>query len=349
MNPSVRSIQITRPGGPESLRLTESAPERIERPDGVRIQVSACGVNFADIMMRMGLYPEAPPLPFVPGYEVSGKVLEVGEQVRRFRPGDRVMAGCHFGGYSSEVILPEFQVRKTPDGLSDIEAAAIPVNFITAWVALEELARVRKGDRVLVQSAAGGVGIAALQIASNAGAEVTGLVSTPEKAKLIREFGANHAVLNEEWQNCSDYEAMREGGYDTILDCEGGKSLRRNYRRLASGGRVVTYGAATTVGGLKRSWLRAIGFLLKTPIFHPLMLMKDTKGVFGVNLLQLFTPPASPERPGLLHQSFDRVVEQVEKGRLKPLIGATFPLSEAGAAHERLQSRANIGKIILIP
>ena len=183
--------------------------------------------------MRMGMYPEAPPLPFVPGYEVAGTVLEVGAQVTLFKPGDRVVGGSKFGGYVSEIVLPEFQVRKTPSHLSDAEAASIPVNFMTAWTALEEMGRVRKGDRVLIPSAAGGVGVAAVQIAAQRGAHVVGLVGSPSKIAVVRELGAAETMTNEEWEKASDKDA---GGFDIVLDATGGESVKRSMRRLGHGG-----------------------------------------------------------------------------------------------------------------
>lgn len=334
------SIQLFKHGGPKTFRYIET-PRPEMRPDGIRIQVAACGVNFADVMMRVGLYPEAPKLPFTPGYEVSGTVVEVGDQVTAFKPGDRVLGGCHFGGYTTEIVLPEFQVRKTPAYLSDIEAAAIPVNFLTAWIALQEMARIRKGDRVLVQSAAGGVGTAAVQIATNAGAEVIGLIGSPSKDAYVRELGAARTILNSDWESMNDFEA---GGFQVILDCEGGKSLKRNYRRLSSGGRVITYGLANAVTGSHRSPIKILGQLMNTPFFHTFKLMMDNKGVFGVNLLQLF----EPSQGGMMRRVFDEVMTEFEARRLQPRIGKTFSLEEAGAAHLHLQSRSNVGKVVLV-
>lgn len=339
--------ELFRRGGPdEAFRLTRTAPERLERPDLVRIRVRACGVNFADVMMRMGLYPEAPPLPFTPGYEVSGEVIEVGEQVTRVRVGERVMAGCYFGGYASEVLVPEGTVRAMPPNLSFEEAAGVPVAFLTAWIALVEMGRVRAGDRVLIQSAAGGVGSAAVQIAAQRGAHVVGLTGSPGKRDAILGLGAREAVLAREWEAASDFEAIRaHGAFDLILDSEGGPSLRRAYARLASGGRVVSFGVSSMVPAQRRSILRSLLTLGRTPFFHPLKLMNDNRGVFGLNLLKLFTP----ESGGLIYRAFDQIIAELARGTYRIPIGRTFPLAEAGAAQAFLQSRGATGKIILIP
>ena len=315
-------------------------------PDGVRIKVSASGVNFADLMMRMGMYPDAPPLPFVPGYEVAGTVTEVGPQVTRFRAGDRVVAGAKFGGYASEMVLPEFQVRKTPAHLSDAEAATIPVNFMTAWTALQEMARVRKGDRVLVPSAAGGVGVAAVQIAAQAGAHVVGLVGSPSKAQIVRELGAAETMTNDEWEKASDKDA---GGFDIVLDATGAESVKRSMRRLGRNGRVVVFGVSSFVSGEKRNLAKIVSGFLHTPFYTPFKLMDQCKGIFGINMLKLFEQPAPGEdfSKTPLGRAFDGPLKAFEEKRFRAIVGKTFPLAEGGAAHTHLQSRGNIGKVVL--
>ncbi|MFL5811947.1 MAG: alcohol dehydrogenase catalytic domain-containing protein [Bdellovibrionia bacterium] len=333
------SIQISRYGGPEVLELVETSSTTV-RHNEVKIRVSAAGVNFADLMMRMGLYPEAPPRPFTPGYEISGTVVEVGPAVTSFKPGDRVFGATRFGGYTSETVVPEDQIWKTPANLSDIEAAAIPVNFITAWLALEEMARVRQGDRVLIPSAAGGVGVAAIQIAARAGAKVTGLVGSRSKMDLVRSLGAENVLLNEEWESMSDAQA---GRYDIMLDAVGGKALKRSFRRTAPVGRVIHYGASGMVRKNTRSIFTTLKQLAQTPFFHPLQLMKENKGVFGLNVLQVF----EPKNRDIAVKSVHQILECFEKGEFRVVIGKTFPLAEASAAHSYLQSRQAVGKVIL--
>jgi NADPH:quinone reductase-like Zn-dependent oxidoreductase len=341
----MKSLQITRAGGPEVFKLLD-LPSPTMVTDGVRIQVKAAGVNFADLMMRMGMYPEAPKMPFTPGYEVAGIVSEVGPQVRAFKPGDRVLAACKFGGYTDEIVLQEYQVRGTPAHLSDAEAAAIPVNFMTAWVALKEMARVRNGDRVLIPSAAGGVGTAAVQIAAQAGAHVVGLVGTSSKVQAVRDLGAQETMTNDEWESASDRDA---GGFDIILDATGGTSLKRAMRRLAKAGRVVNFGVSSFIGGEKRNLPKVLGALIKTPILTPFQLMDSSTGIFGLNMLKVFEPPAPGE--SLAHTSmgraFDGTLQAFEERRFRVIVGKSFPLAEAGAAHSHLQSRGNIGKVVL--
>jgi NADPH:quinone reductase-like Zn-dependent oxidoreductase len=343
----VKALELTRHGGPEAFRL-------VDRPSGlvgageIRIEVKAAGINFADLMMRMGLYPEAPKLPFVPGYEVAGVVSETGPGVTRLRVGDRVMAGCRFGGYASEVVVAEYQARRTPAHLSDAEAASIPVNWMTAWVALHEMARVRRGDRVLVPSAAGGVGVAAVQLARLAGAEVTGLVGSEGKMGLVHELGAARVLLNSEWESADD---RLEAGYDVILDAAGGESLKRAMRRLGLAGRVVAYGASSLVTGSRRNLPKVIAGVLKTPLYTPIGLMNQNKGVFGLNMLRFFEPPAPGQDPYAMPmaRAFDGVVAAFERRELRAIVGKTFALADGGLAQEHLRSRGGVGKVVLVP
>jgi NADPH:quinone reductase-like Zn-dependent oxidoreductase len=237
--------------------------------------------------------------------------------------------------------VPEDQIWKTPARLSDIEAAAIPVNFITAWLALEDMARVRAGDRVLIPSSAGGVGVAAVQMAARAGAKVTGLVGSPSKAELVRSLGAENVLLNHEWEAMTDEQA---GRFDIMLDAAGGKALKRSFRRTAPAGRVVHYGASGMVKKKTRSIFTTLKQLAQTPFFHPLQLMKENKGVFGLNVLQVF----EPKNRDVAVKSIQQIIDRFEKGEFRVVIGKTFPLAEAGAAHSYLQSRQAVGKVVLI-
>jgi 2-desacetyl-2-hydroxyethyl bacteriochlorophyllide A dehydrogenase len=338
-----QSLEISRFGGPAVLKMIQQSPSPLGRTD-VRVQVTASGVNFADIMMRMGLYPEAPKPPFVPGYEIAGRVVEVGSDVKSFRPGDRVLAGTRFGGYTSEIILSEYQLRIIPDRLSDVEAAAIPVNFLTAWVALHEMGRVRKGDRVLVQSAAGGVGVAATQIAAQVGAKVVGLVGSDSKKETVKSLGASEVLTYEEWEKASDSD---QGGFQVVLDSTGGASLKRSFRRLSASGRVITFGVSSLVSGQKRSLSSLFSLVVNTTLFTPYKLMMENKGIFGLNMLQLFEEPQKGKFNPML-ESMTPMMERFRDGSFKVIVGKTFSLEQGGAAHDYLQSRANTGKVVLI-
>jgi len=336
----MQRVRITRYGGPEVFRTVEEQSQPLLAGQ-VRIRVSAAGINFADVHMRMGLYPEAPPLPFVPGFEVAGVIAEVGPGVTSFRLGERVLAACRFGGYSSEVTLDASQVRPTPRRLTDVEAASIPVAFMTAWIALVEMARVHDGDLLLVPGAAGGVGCAIVQIAARAGARVVGLVGSAAKKEVVRSLGAGQVLTYAEFADRDDPEYRR---FDVILDHRGGAELKDSLRRLGPAGRVVSYGVSSIVTGPRRSIVRTILGLLSTPLLTPIGLAMSNRGVFGLNLLKLFD---TEQGMSVLMRAMDGVLEGFHNGWFKPVVGKVFPLAKAGSAHSYLQSRKNIGKILL--
>lgn len=333
------SIQITRFGGPEVLRAVEAPPPPL-MPDGLRIAVKASGVCFADVQMRMGLYPEAPRPPFVPGYEVAGVVTEVGPRAGSFHPGDRVIAVPRFGGYATEIVLPESQVRTIPAHLDHAEAAAIPVSFLTAWIALVDMARVRSGDRVLVPGAAGGVGMALVQIAARAGASVVGLVGSAAKRDAVLLLGAREVFTYQDWAGRGG-----PGKFDVIVDPRGGGALRDSIRRLTEAGRVVSYGISDMVRGPRRSVTRTLATLLRTPLLNPVRLAMRNQGVFGLNVLRLFDTESGMRIAG---RALDAVLEVFRQRGFSVIIGGKWPLAQAGEAHAFLQGRTGVGKVVLV-
>jgi NADPH:quinone reductase-like Zn-dependent oxidoreductase len=335
----VRAVIIPRFGGPEVLRVVEIPPARLA-PDSVRIRVGASGINFADVQMRMGLYPEAPKLPFVPGFEIAGTVTEAGAEAKDLRPGDRVMGFTRFGGYTTEIVVPAEFVRRTPASLTDAEAAAIPAAFATAWISLMEMARVRSGDRVLVPGAAGGVGSAMVQVAVRAGAEVMGLAGSSAKKDFVLSLGAREALTYDEWE-------QKKGSFqpfDVVLEPRGGAHVRASMAALAPGGRVVCYGVSSMVTGLKRSIPRTLAALLKTPLLTPIGLAMSNLGIYGVNLLKYFD---SERSRSAVAEALGRVLDGFEKGAYRSTVGGTWPLEEVRKAHAFLQSRNATGKQVL--
>lgn len=335
----MKAVVITKFGGPGVL-VFRDAPSPALTADGVRIKVRAAGVNFADTLMRMGMYPEAPKPPFVPGYEVSGEVVETGAGVATgtLPAGTRVLAGTRFGGYCEEIVVPAALVRPIPAAMTFEEAASIPVVWLTAWLAAVEMARVRAGDRVLVESAAGGVGVAAVQLCLAAGATVVGLTGSPSKVPAIRELGAD-AWTMDEWRG-SAKDAER---FDLVLNSAGGKDLKRAYEALRPTGRVVTFGVSSMVDGNKRSLVAIAKSFAAMPFYTPIKLMMANKGVFGLNVLKLMDGDAERLGGGL-----DLILKGFAERKFRAVVGKTFPLAEAGAAHEFLTSRSNVGKVVLI-
>jgi NADPH:quinone reductase-like Zn-dependent oxidoreductase len=343
----VKALVQTGNGGPEVLQVQER-PDPPVGPGEVRIAVKAAGINFADTMARVGLYPDAPKPPCVMGYEVSGEVESLGEGVSDFAVGDRVMAGTRFGGQTELISVPADQVLPLPERLSFEQGAAFPVNYGTAYAALIIMGSLREGDRVLIHAAAGGVGIAATQIARNVGAEIFG-TSSPAKHDAIRAQGVAHAIdyRSQDFES----EVMRitgREGVDLVIDALGPTSFRKDYRLLRSGGRLVMYGLSEVTNESGRDIPAALKSLAKMPLatipwWKSLALMNENKGVFGLNMLKWW------EREGSLDRVTEPLMADLEAGRLEPVVAEAFPFERAGEAHEFIAQRRNAGKVVLFP
>lgn len=343
----MRAVVLTGTGGPEVLKVQER-PDPVAGPGQIRIAVRAAGINFADTLARVGLYPDAPKTPCVLGYEVAGEVESVGEGVGEFELGDRVVAGTRFGGQAELVAVDAAQAMPLPDRLSFEQGAAFPVNYGTAYAALVLMGGIREGDRVLIHAAGGGVGISATQIARNAGAEIFGTAS-PGKHEAIRAQGVGHAI---DYRG-RDFEVevmriTRGEGVDLIMDALGPTSFRKDYRLLRSGGRLVMYGVSESSDSGVRNIPATIKSLLKMPLatmpwWKSLMVMNENKGVFGLNMLSWW------DREGDLDRVTEPLIADLEAGRLEPVVAEAFPFERAGEAHEFIAQRRNVGKVVLFP
>jgi NADPH:quinone reductase-like Zn-dependent oxidoreductase len=331
---------IAHHGAPDVLQL-EDGPDPTPRDGEVRIAVRAAGVNFADVLARMGLYPDAPAPPVVVGYEVAGRIDAVGHGVADFHEGDRVVALTRFGGYSTSVAVPSGFVFPLPLRLSDEEAAAVPVNYLTAALGLYRMANLSAGETVLIHGAGGGVGMAATQLARLREATIIGTAST-RKHEAIRALGVDHAIDYRLPNLAGEVRRLTRGrGADVILDPIGGKSFSTSYRLLAPLGRLVVFGVSSLAPGLRRSWLRAALTVAQMPTFKPLSMMNGNRPVIGLNLAHLWG-----EREKL-SATMAGLINELAAGRLTPIVAKTFPLERAADAHLYLQSRSNIGKVVL--
>lgn len=336
----MRQAVITRAGGPQVLQVQER-PDPSPAPGEVRIRVKFSGVNYADIMARLGLYPDAPPIPCVVGYEVSGIIDQVGPGATTFAEGDRVLSLCRFGGYADTVIAPIGHVYHMPDTLSFQTAAAIPVNYATAWIMLIRSGNLHPGETALIHAAAGGVGQAALQICQWRGATVIGTAS-PAKHPRLRELGVAHCIdyTREDFQKA--VMAYTHGrGVDIVLDAVGGNSFRKSYRCLAPLGRLFCFGASSMTTGQRANPLAIAKLLLTMPFFHPMPLMDTNRGVFGTNMGHLW------DVMDRLRPDMEQILALVQDGTFNPVVDRCFPLAQAGEAHAFLQDRKNFGKVLL--
>jgi NADPH:quinone reductase-like Zn-dependent oxidoreductase len=339
----MRVVEVTKYGQPEVLQVRERlepVPERNE----VVIRVRAAGVNFADILMRLGLYTRTPKPPFVPGFEVSGVVEALGIDVPALRVGDRVVASTFpGGGYAEQVAVRADRVLPLPEGMSFEHAAALPVNYLTAYQALTHMANLRRGERVLIHAAAGGVGLAAIQLAKLVGAETFGTASA-SKHDFLRRQGLDHPI-DYHWQDFErEVMGLTQGeGVDVVLDAVGGPSYRKSYRLLRHCGRLICFGMSAAVPGKGRS-LQALKAWWQTPSFNALDLIGKNRTVSGLHVGEL-----GRANPKLVRSWMPELLRLHEEGKIKPHIGATFPLVEAAAAHHFIHDRKNIGKVLLIP
>ena len=338
----MKQVWIPRVGEPEVLELRE-APDPEPKKGQVRVRVQASGINFADIMARMGLYPDSPKLPTVVGYEVAGTVDGVGEGVEGFSDGDRAVCMTRFGGYSDVVCAPQAAVRTIPETLDFEGAASIPVNYLTAWLMLVRLGNVRSEEKALVHACAGGVGLAAVQICRHFGAEVIGTASAGKHERLL-EMGVS-ACIDYRTQDFQDeVKRLTDGrGVDIALDAVGGESFRKSYKSLADLGRLFIFGASSLAPGTKRSWISALTGLSKMGSFKPMQLMSHNKGVYGVNLGHLW------HRGDELAAMLGEILDLFADGTFKPVVDRSFSFSEAAAAHRYIQERKNFGKVVLVP
>jgi NADPH:quinone reductase-like Zn-dependent oxidoreductase len=332
----VRSVVLTKHGLPEVLQVQER-PDPVPATGELLVDVEAAGINFADIMARLGLYPDAPKPPTVVGYEVAGTVKALGDGVDAFAVGDRVMAGTRFGGYSELVAAKVTDVARLPESLSFEQGAAVPVNYTTAYAGLIRFGALEPGERVLIHAAAGGVGIAATQIAKAHGAEVFGTAS-PGKHDAIRGFGVDHPLdyTTSGWEKSVPK-------LDLVMDAVGGRSFRTSYDLLRAGGRLVAFGASSVVSGEKRNIVTAARAALSMPRFNLIKQMSASKAVIGLNMLTLW------DELGSLDSYLDALERMLADGTVRPVVAESFPFDRAHDAHRFLTERRNVGKVILTP
>ena len=338
----MREWTVEKPGGWERLTLKER-PSVPPGPGEVRVAVRAAGVNYADALVRMGVYGAVKSYPIVPGFEFSGIVTETGPGAARVKAGDSVLGVRRFGAYAEEAVVPEARLWPKPPSWSFEEAAGLPAVGLTAYHALFHLAHLEPGETVLVHSAAGGVGTAAVQLAKLHGARVAGVVGLASKAPVCRAQGADLVIdkSSSDWRREAD--AFSPKGFDVILDPNGYTTLRESYRRLAPSGRLLVYGFASMIPRSRgrMNWPAAALGWLRTPRFDPLDLCSSNKAVIGFNVVYLF------DRGELFDRAMVRLLDWAREGRLKPLPTSAYPFEEAARAHRDLESGRTTGKLVL--
>jgi NADPH:quinone reductase-like Zn-dependent oxidoreductase len=336
----MKQIFIVGHGGPEKLHLRES-PDPSPAGGEIRIQVKASGINFADILARQGLYPDAPKIPCVVGYEVSGTVDTVGPGVDRTWVGRDVLALTRFGGYSDVIAVPERQVFEKPASLSHEQAAAIPVNYLTAWQLLVVMGSLKSEETVLIHNAGGGVGLAAIDIARHIGATIYGTASSGKHAFLMQR-GLIEAIdyRTKDW--AVELNRLTNGkGVALVTDPLGGNHWKKSYKALRSTGRLGMFGISGVTTSKLFGPLRLLPVALGMPLFHPIPLMNRNKSAFGVNLGHMW------HEPDMIADWMQRLLKGVADGWVRPHVDKSFPLAQVGEAQSHMEERKNIGKVVL--
>jgi NADPH:quinone reductase-like Zn-dependent oxidoreductase len=338
----VKALVNTEHGPPEVLRV-EDRPDPAPGRGEVRVAVRAAGLNFADLMARIGMYPDAPKPPMVMGYEVAGEIDAVGDGVEGLSPGQRVLAMCRFGGQAELAVTEAGNAVPLPDDWSFEEGAAFPVVYATAYAGLIRYGALQAGERVLIQAAAGGVGIAATQMAKLQGAgEIFGTAS-PSKHDAVRGFGVDHPIDYTSTDFAKEIRriAGTEEPLDIALDAIGGASFRKSWSLLRPGGRLVCYGASSVMSGERRNLVTAARSVAGMPIFHPLRMMPQSKAVIGLNMLTLW------DSRGSIEEWLGPLQNWIDAGKLRPVVAEAFPLERAADAHRYMSERRNVGKVVL--
>ena len=316
----MKAVLLERHGGPEVLRVRNVATPEPQAGE-VRVRIDAFGINFAEALSRQGTYGWAPPLPYILGMEACGVVETTGE---------RVIVGAQNGTYAEMICVPARQVLKVPAGYSTTEAAAFAVNYLTAWVGLMEMARLRPSDTLLVTAAAGGVGSAAVQLGKNLGATVIGAAS-PSKHDVVRRLGADRAI---------DYGEIAGVRANVILEMVGGAAYRAAMRALEPMGRIVLTGISS-VHYTRRNpltWLRALRDMPRVSVRDLLM---RSHGVMSFHVGRLFIDA------GVSTVMWDALVRFVEEHGIRPLIGHVYAFDDVAQTHRDLESRRSVGKLVV--
>lgn len=338
----MKAIVLTQDGNPKEAFEFRDVPMRSCGPGQVVIKVSHFGLNYADIMARKGLYNDRPDLPCVLGYEVVGEITEIGSEVRGLAVGDYVLGFSQFGGYAEYCATAAMGVVKLGTGTNPEEATALATQYCTAWYAACMMVNLHKGDHVLIHAAAGGVGTALVQIAKMKGCIVFGTASNPEKLEYLKSIGVDYPINYRAVEFDQEVNRiLKDKRLDVAFDPIGGSNFKRTNALLGSGGRIVTFGASewsSSKGGILDKLKLAFGF----GFYHPIALLMKSKSMIGVNMLRI-----GENKPEYLQTCMKEVYSHYQKGIFKPKVDSVFDAREIGQAHDRLEGRGSIGKVVV--
>ncbi|WPU66841.1 synaptic vesicle VAT-1 family membrane protein [Peredibacter starrii] len=343
----MKKIVIHRAGDYSQLKF-ETHPDLIINADSILVEVRASGVNYADIAIRWGLYESAKKFvgwPITPGFEFAGIVKATGQNITKFKAGDKVFGVTLFNAYASEVLVPEHQLFHLPENMSFEEAAAIPAVFMTAYHALFQNVVIRPGMIALIHSAAGGVGSSLVQLCKIAGITSIGVVGSSHKVQTLKDLGCDHIIDKSSEDLWKKVEVYAPYGVDLAFDANGLETLQESYNHLAPCGKLFAYGAHTMLPktGGKVNWPKLIVDYLRAPRFNPINMTSENKSILAFNLSFLFS------RKDLFNEAFTDLMKWFAEGKLRVPKVTTYALEKVGDAHRDLESGKTVGKLILIP
>ncbi|MBT3301659.1 MAG: zinc-binding dehydrogenase [Bacteroidetes bacterium] len=338
----MKAVFLTKYGN--SSDVFEIRETAIPEPKGteVLVKVETFGLNFADVIARRGMYGEAPANPCILGYEVVGHIEKLGPEVTTLKVGQKVVGLTRFGGYAEYALTEEMAAVVIPEEMDNGVATCLATQYATAYYSAYILGNLQENDHVLIHAAAGGVGIALTQLAKLRGCVTYGTTSSAEKIAFIKKSGIDFPINYKD--HLFEEEVLKLNNsrkLDVIFDPIGGKNFKKSKSVLANGGRIITYGASDQLKG-KKGFLNNMRLLFGFGFLHPVFLIMSSKSVLGVNLLRI-----AENRPDLLNKSMNAVVNLVKEKKLSPHVGASYHINDIAIAHDLLESRKSIGKVVV--
>lgn len=331
----MKAVVLVKNGkGNEAFEIQEMPKPSISTGE-VLVKVNCFGLNYADVMARNGLYKDAPPMPSVLGYEVVGTIESLGAGITDFKVGDRVLGFTLFGAYAEYAKVDERTLAKLPESISDEVGTCLATQYCTAYVAAHNMGNIQEGEKVLVHAAAGGVGTAVVQLAKLKGCKVYGTAGSVAKMDYLQSIGVDVPIN----YRTHDFSEVINEKVDVIFDPIGGSSFSKDKKLINYGGRIICYGAAERSGG---GLLKTLKFVWDFGFLHPIGLLMKSFGVIGLNMLRV-----AETNPLIIKRSMEKVIELTVQGELKPHVGATYKAQDIGEAHDFLESRKSIGKVVV--
>jgi len=333
----MKVVQLVKHGNDPSCFQITDASKPTPKAGQVLIKVQGFGLNYADVMARLGLYRDAPPMPAVLGYDVVGTVEAVGESVDNSIIGKRVVAVTEFGGYAEYAIAYVGAAAEIPTDMPLASAAALATQYSTAYYAAFQLGNVQNGEHVFIHAAAGGVGLALIQFCKLKNCIIYGILSNDAKAETIRQLGVQ-SVINSSKQNVLEELKKLDHQLDVIFDSVGGKGVKIGFKSLRAGGRIICYGGSQLTAG--KGPLNLVKFGLSFGFYSPIQMLSQSKSIMGVNMLKLMRA-----QPQSLKNILNGILKLLQERKISMPIGETFPIDKLFEAHTYLQSRKSVGKI----